>query len=160
MRLRLPVASALLLALTACGDRHPGAPADSGHPDAAATDGGDLYSGPLDASPRDWLDAGLPDPGSSSSTLPDGGALGLIDAGASVLQHHRSPARDGVYTVPGLTKAAAATLRLDPAFNATVNGNVYAQPLYLDRGGKGDLLIVATESNEVSALDAETGALI
>jgi outer membrane protein assembly factor BamB len=156
--MRLLLLATLLSSLAACSARAPGAPLDAGQPDAS--DAGDLDSGPLDAAPRDWLDAGLPDPGAPTSTTPDGGLLGPIDAGASVLQHHNGPSRDGVYTVPGLTKAAAATLHLDPAFSATVNGNVYAQVLYVDRGGKGDMLVVATESNEVSALDAETGAPI
>src|SRR5262249_59770033 len=57
--------------------------------------------------------------------------------------------------------AAAATLHVDTSFNASYSGNVYAQPLFLDRGGSGpDLVIVATESNQVLALNAATGAVV
>jgi hypothetical protein len=76
--------------------------------------------------------------------------------------HHKNLNRDGVYIQPALTKAAVATLKADSAFNATVvNGAVYAQPLFVDGGGTGrDLLIVATELNNLHALDAATGAEI
>jgi hypothetical protein len=60
-----------------------------------------------------------------------------------------------------LTVAAAANLHLDSAFSASVSGNVYAQPLYwLPPGAKTGLLIVATESNLVYALNADTGAQV
>jgi outer membrane protein assembly factor BamB len=79
-----------------------------------------------------------------------------------VLQHHKNASRDGVFIEPSLTKAAvSAKLRLDPAFNATVAGAVFAQPLYFTAGPLGrDVVIVATASNEVSALDAATGRAI
>jgi hypothetical protein len=117
--------------------------------DAGATDGG------TDAGSDGGTDAGS-DGGTDAGS--DGGAGSGIAAAASVLQHHLHASRDGAYVVPGLTRAAAATLHLDSAFDGGVTGHVYAQPLYVDRGGSGDALIVATESNEVSALDAATGA--
>ena len=78
---------------------------------------------------------------------------------ASVLEHHKNPTRDGVYVEPTLTRAAAAALHRDAAFNAVTQGATYAQPLYVDGGGTGpDLLLVATELDRVYALDAATGA--
>jgi len=77
----------------------------------------------------------------------------------SVLTYHNSPNRHGAFTVPGLTAAAAAHMHL--GFHATISGNVYAQPLYWQPpGAKTGLLIVATESNLVYALNANTGARV
>ena len=77
----------------------------------------------------------------------------------SVVTYHNSASRSGLYTVPGLTFAAAANMHLDSGFNATLSGNVYAQPLYWQPAGGGTkLLIVATESNTVYGLNADTGA--
>jgi len=76
----------------------------------------------------------------------------------NVLTHHNSPDRHGLYTVPGLTDAAAAGVHLD--FKATLSGNVYAQPLYWKAAGKPGLVIVATESNLVYALNANSGAVV
>ena len=83
-------------------------------------------------------------------------------AGAqSVVTYHNSPARTGAFTVPGLTLAAAATMHQDAGFKATVTGSVYAQPLYWKPSGAATgLLIVATESNVVYALNANTGAQV
>lgn len=79
----------------------------------------------------------------------------------SVTTYHNTPNRAGLYTVPGLTLAAAAKLHLAGGFHASVIGNVYAQPLYWQPPGKKKgYLIVATESNWVYALNADTGAEI
>ena len=79
----------------------------------------------------------------------------------SVVTYHNSPARSGLYTVPGLNLTAAATLHQDTKFNATVSGHVYAQPLYwVPPGATTGWLIVATESNLVYALNAKTGAQV
>jgi hypothetical protein len=78
-----------------------------------------------------------------------------------VLTYHNTPDRGGAYTVPGLTLAAAAKLHLDGGFHATLTGNVYAQPLYWKpAGAMTGLVIVATESNLVYALDENTGATV
>ena len=89
----------------------------------------------------------------------------LVSAGAArageVLTYHASNNRHGLYVVPGLTFAAAASVTRDTAFSATVTGDVYAQPLYWQpKGTKTAELIVATESNVVYALNASTGAVI
>src|SRR5262249_10293063 len=77
------------------------------------------------------------------------------------LTHHRNPSRDGVYVQPAITKAAAATMHVDPTFQAQTDGATYAQPLYVDGGEGGqDLVIVATEHNKVFALDAATGGVV
>jgi hypothetical protein len=84
-----------------------------------------------------------------------------IDGGVSVLEHHNHPSRDGVYVDAALTKTAAGGMHLDPAFNATIQGPTYAQPLYLDNGpGRQDLIFTATEQNIVYALDAATGSVV
>jgi hypothetical protein len=78
-----------------------------------------------------------------------------------VLQHHKNPSRDGLYVDAAFTKAAASKLHRDKTFMATVNGQVFAQPLYFEGGPGGkDLVIVATEQNEVTALDAATGSVV
>src|SRR5262252_9370035 len=83
------------------------------------------------------------------------------DGGVSVLEHHNHPSRDGLYVDAALTKTAAAGMHLDPAFNATIQGPTYAQPLYLNNGTNGqDLIFVATEQNNVYALDAATGSVV
>jgi PQQ enzyme repeat len=78
-----------------------------------------------------------------------------------VLEHHGGPRRDGAYVDPGMTRAAAAGVRPDPAFHASVPGAIYAQPLFVPRGAGGrDVLVVASESNTVAALDAATGKAV
>src|SRR5262249_48147738 len=81
--------------------------------------------------------------------------------GASVLQHHRSASRDGLYVEPVLTRAAVAALHRDPTFNASIQGPTFAQLLYVDGGTGGrDAVIAATEQNLVYALDASNGAVM
>jgi hypothetical protein len=76
--------------------------------------------------------------------------------------HHKNPSRDGVYVQPTFTKAAIATLHKDPTFVPTgLQGNVYAQPLFVDGGSGGtDLVIVVTEQNWVYALNGANGAQV
>ena len=42
-------------------------------------------------------------------------------------------------------------------FNGAVVGNVHAQPLYIEGGANGPMIIVVTASNNVYALHADTG---
>jgi outer membrane protein assembly factor BamB len=90
--------------------------------------------------------------------------LGMMAAGPAaaqgVLTYHNSPTRHGDYTVPGLTAAAAGSMKLDTSFNGVVSGHVYAQPLYWHPKNGADSIIVATESNTVYALDPTTGAML
>jgi hypothetical protein len=60
--------------------------------------------------------------------------------------------------MPALSWEAARSLRLDTSFAPRFEGHLYAQPLYWrPRGGETGLLIVASESNVVTAIDAATG---
>jgi outer membrane protein assembly factor BamB len=79
-----------------------------------------------------------------------------------VTQHHRHDSRDGLYLDPLFTPSAAANLTRDLNFNGTIVGNVYAQPLFLDITSSpiGPIVIVVTESNNVYALNANTGAIV
>jgi hypothetical protein len=83
-------------------------------------------------------------------------------SGDSVLMHHKNPSRDGLYVQPLLTKTAAMGLHRDATFtSASVTGAIYAQPLFVDGGATGtDLVIVATEANNVYALNGKTGAVV
>src|SRR5437660_660507 len=78
-------------------------------------------------------------------------------AQVNVTQEHNNVSRDGVYIDAGFTPSAAANLTRDLNFNGTISGNVYAQPLYIEGGPKGPMVIAVTESNNVYALNATTG---
>jgi hypothetical protein len=80
---------------------------------------------------------------------------------ASVVTYHNSNQRTGAYALPTLTIAAAANMRRDSRFDGTISGHVYAQPLFWQpKGAKNGLVIVATESNSVYALDDKTGKVV
>src|SRR5213083_2551452 len=87
---------------------------------------------------------------------------GVVPASAQVnmTQEHNNVSRDGVYIDAGFTPSAAANLTRDLNFNGTISGNVYAQPLYIEGGPKGPMVIAVTESNNVYALDADDGSII
>lgn len=90
-----------------------------------------------------------------------GGTVPVVDPAAAVLEYHKNPARDGNYADAAFTRAAAATLKKDATFSATFAGPNYAQPLYFVGGPGGvDLLITATEQNEVSAFSALDGSVV
>jgi hypothetical protein len=82
------------------------------------------------------------------------------NAQVNVTQEHNNLSRDGLYIDPAFTPANAANLRRDLNFNGTISGNVYAQPLYIEGGPNGAMVIAVTESNNVYALNATTGAVI
>jgi len=145
----------LLVALAGCpsatvgsGTLDSGLPAaDGGNPDGGRPDGG---GGTPDG-------GGLPDGG----TLPDGGAaLAITTFGV-----HGT--RDSLYVDPAFTKARLAAiqadggLKADPTFTPAVVGEVYASPLFLENGLNGkDVLFVATEENNVYAIDAAAGTVL
>src|SRR5437773_11396831 len=79
------------------------------------------------------------------------------NAQVNVTQEHNNPSRDGVYIDAAFTPSAAANLTRDLNFNGTISGNVYAQPLYIEGGPNGPMIITVTELNNVYALDATTG---
>jgi PQQ enzyme repeat len=82
-------------------------------------------------------------------------------AQVNVTQEHNHISRDGLYIDSAFTRTAAANLRRDLNFNGTIVGSVYAQPLYIENGpGGAAMIIVATETNDVYALNAGTGSVI
>src|SRR6266480_257391 len=81
-------------------------------------------------------------------------------AQVNVTQEHNNLSRDGLYIDSAFTAANAANLTRDLNFNGTISGNVYAQPLYIEGGPNGAMVIAVTESNNVYALDADDGSII
>src|ERR1700736_300708 len=78
---------------------------------------------------------------------------------ADVFQHHLNSSRDGLYVDPLITPQAAMTTHRDAAFNASLSGPVYAQPLYVANGPQGGAaVIVATEQDDVLAFAAADGS--
>src|SRR6266702_6540787 len=88
--------------------------------------------------------------------------LGGAEAHAQVnaTQEHNNPSRDGVYIDAAFTPSAAANLTRNLSFNGTISGAVYAQPLYIEGGPSGPMIIAVTEQNNVYALDATIGTMI
>ena len=83
------------------------------------------------------------------------------NAQVNVTQFHNHESRDGLYIDSAFTQSAAVNLTHDLNFDGTIIGNVYAQPLYIENGPGGKaMIIVATESNNVYALDAGNGTII
>jgi len=83
-----------------------------------------------------------------------------VDASVNVTQHHNHDSRDGLYIDSAFTPTNAANLARDTNFTGTITGNVYAQPLYIEGGPNGPMVIAVTESNNVYALNAATGTVI
>jgi PQQ enzyme repeat len=80
---------------------------------------------------------------------------------AEIATYHADPAHDGRFSAPGLTWDTVSRMRRDTRFDAEVPGAVYAQPLFwTPPGGGPGRVIVATEHNVVTALDAVTGRTI
>jgi hypothetical protein len=153
--LAIPVA----LATAACGGgdtSHAQLGADAGGGDGTVHgDGGS----PGNDSGHPGGDGG---PGSDSGGHPGGDSGsdsgGPPPIGASVLEYHSHHNRDGYFRDPALTATAAAGIAIDPSFVGTFTGNVWASPLYVEKGtgGKGTFY-VATASNTLVALDETTG---
>jgi hypothetical protein len=99
--------------------------------------------------------------GSGAGGSGAGGTVVGPPTGASVLERNKNPSRDGHFIEPKLTKATAAKMALEPGFNATFPGTMWASPLYLENGpnGKGVFFAVTTQNN-VYALDETTGAVV
>ncbi len=83
-----------------------------------------------------------------------------LKAAVNVTQEHNNLSRDGVYIDPAFTPSAAANLARDTGFNGTIVGNVLAQPLYIEGGPNGPMVIAVTNSNNVYALNAINGTII
>jgi hypothetical protein len=88
-------------------------------------------------------------------------AFGATPTDATVAFYHGAPDRAGNYVVPSLNWQSAATVRRDQTFDGRIEGHVYAQPLYWrPPGSERGLIIAATESDLVYALDAATGRVV
>ncbi|HEY4271684.1 MAG TPA: hypothetical protein VGM65_06745 [Candidatus Udaeobacter sp.] len=88
------------------------------------------------------------------------GVVARAGTQVNVIQEHNNPSRDGVYIDPAFTPSAAANLTRDLGFDGTISGAVYAQPLYIEGGPNGPMIIAVTEANNVYALNATTGTVI
>src|SRR5437867_7273407 len=82
------------------------------------------------------------------------------NAQVNVTQEHNNPSRDGLYIDAAFTPVNAQNLTRDLGFDGTISGHVYAQPLYIEGGPDGPMVIAVTESNNVYALHADTGSVI
>src|SRR6476619_4203491 len=87
-------------------------------------------------------------------------AVLAANAQVNVTQEHNNVSRDGLFIDAAFTPSAAANLTRDLNFDGTMAGNVYAQPLYIEGGPNGPMVIAVTESNNVYALNATTGTVI
>jgi hypothetical protein len=81
------------------------------------------------------------------------------NAQVNVTQKNNNLSRDGLYIDAAFTPANAANLTRDLNFDGTVVGNVHAQPLYIEAGPQGPMIIAVTASNNVYALDATDGSI-
>jgi hypothetical protein len=86
-------------------------------------------------------------------------AIVPTNAQVNVTQYHNHNSRDGLYIDSAFTQSAAANLTRDLKFDGTIVGKVYAQPLYIEGGPSGPMIIAVTESNNVYALDAVNGTI-
>lgn len=76
----------------------------------------------------------------------------------TVLTYHGDESRSGNFVVPSLTFDKARSIRLDGAFDARVDGHLYAQPFYWQApGASAAMVLTASENNVVQAFDAQTG---
>ena len=67
----------------------------------------------------------------------------------------------GSISIPNSREEPLRGLARDLTFDGRIRGNVYAQPLYIERGpGNKAMVIAVTESNYVYALDALTGGVL
>src|SRR5881409_3234099 len=82
------------------------------------------------------------------------------NAQVNVTQKNNNLSRDGLYIDPAFTPGNAANLVRDLNFDGTIVGNVHAQPLYIEGGPNGPMIVAVTESNNVYALNATTGTVI
>ena len=97
-----------------------------------------------------WLGRGL------LSLLPV--IAGVPAAAESVPAYHGHANRSGNFTTPELTWEHARALRFDAGFMPHFEGHLYAQPLYWrPPGAAAGVLIVGSESNVVTAIDAASG---
>jgi hypothetical protein len=105
------------------------------------------------------LDAGAEAEASAGGGAQDGGAA--PNPGASVLERNANPARTGHFVQPTLDRAHVTKMLLEKNYMALFAGDVWASPLYLERGpgGRGAFFVVTT-ANQVLAIDELTGSTL
>jgi hypothetical protein len=98
--------------------------------------------------------AGRGGTGTAGTTATAGttGTGGAPATNQSVLERNKNPSKDGHFIQPTLTKAAAATMMPDAAFNtaATFSGNVLGTVLFLDGTPNGKFFVGTTDNNVVA----------
>jgi len=95
----------------------------------------------------------------ASTDAGDGGTT--VDIGDSVITRSNHVSRDALYVQPTFKQSALSTMSLDKAFDGTVSGDVWAQVLFYDKGPNNEpVVIAATANDQVTALDADTGAVV
>jgi hypothetical protein len=83
------------------------------------------------------------------------------DAAQNIATYHGRADRSGNFVMPGFTWETARALHLDPGFAPHFPGHLYAQPLYWRPPGRASgVLIVASESNNVAAIDTANGSTL
>ena len=128
----------------------------------AATSSGTTSSGATSSSGTGGATAGSSASATSSGATSSSStsSSGAVDP-ESVLQRNKHMNRDGLFVEPTLTKAVAATMALDTTFKPTIQGNVYAAPLYMANGpgGKGTFVVVTTSNNVHAVAEADGSSL-
>ena len=112
---------------------------------------------------RGFIDCGRRKPLFSIFSLVVAGLWSAVlptNAQVNVTQEQNNLSRNGLYIDSAFTPANAAAVTRDLGFNGTISGNVYAQPLYIEGGPNGAMVIAVTESNNVYALNATAGTVI
>jgi outer membrane protein assembly factor BamB len=98
--------------------------------------------------------------GVGAAVLVFGPGLAGAFAQGDVTQFHGDAARTGRFPVPAMTEARVQAMAPAPLWRARVDGPVYAQPLLWTAPDGRRLVIVATEQDEVAALDAASGRMV
>jgi PQQ-like domain len=88
-------------------------------------------------------------------------AFGATRTDTTVAFYHGTPDRAGNYIVPGLDWESVKMVHRAAGFDGRVDGHIYTQPLYWQPQSEGPgLIVTATESDFVYALDAATGRVV
>ncbi len=126
-----------------------------GCPDASRSDSGDTPAA-QDADDASSVDADLPD--APAPDVPPPPEHASVTQFLSDIRRTGANRNERVLTP---TSLRAGRLRRVTSFLPTLDGQLYAQPLYLPRldvrGAVHDVVLVATQNNSLFALDADTG---
>ncbi len=98
--------------------------------------------------------------GIGAAVLAFGPGLSAAFAQGDVTQYHGDAARSGRFLAPAMTPTRVQGMAPAPLWRGRVDGPVYAQPLLWTAPDGRRLVIVATEQDEVAALDAASGRMV